>query len=149
MVTAQLTDREAPGASLPIAVEVAGFAVQPAGRSSVADTLFAVGPLRLATVPVTVKVSPPRAGLAALPLKPSISTSLGWTGGPQVLRFQPEALAIFTGTPPRTVPRLVSDTFSRPLPDPPALVTARASVFCPSGLSTPLGITNVCWGPTS
>src|SRR5207248_2031074 len=53
-----------------------------------------------------------------------------------------------SGTPPRTVPRLVKATVSRPLPGPPSLVTAIANVFGPSGFSTPFGTTNVCWGPT-
>ena len=66
-MTLQLTVCDAPRASVPMVVGLGGVAVHPAGRVSAALTPWAVGPLRLATVPVTVNVSPPRAGLAAVP----------------------------------------------------------------------------------
>src|SRR5947209_2280279 len=120
MVTVQLIARVAPGVSVPIVCGPEGVAVHPAGRSSVAATFWAKGPLRLATVPDTVKLSPPRAGLAALPCRPSIATSLGTAGEPHVPGFQLGARLMRAGTPPRTVPRLVSETFSSPLPAPPS-----------------------------
>ena len=111
-------------------------------------TFFAVAPARFAIDPVTVKLLPPRAGDGASLVNPSIATSLGTAGLPQIFEVQDGALFMVIGTPPRTVPMLVSETCSSPLPGPPLLVTAIASVLRPSGFSTPLGITKVCCGPT-
>src|SRR5262249_29929516 len=123
-------------------------ATQPTGVSNVDVTLVAASVLRLVSVPVTWMASPGRTGLPASLVSASTVTLPGTVGGPYTAWLHDGAASSVTGTPPRTVPRLVSDTFSSPFPVPPLLVTAIASVLVPFGSRIPFGTTNVCCGPT-
>src|SRR5262245_41380657 len=109
------------------------------GHVKVSRHVGGVRPESLLIVPVTSNVSPGRNGFAAVPDRPSIATWLGTCGVPQSAAFQDGAWSRDTGTPPRTVPKSVSWTFSSPLPGPPSLVTAIASVLWPFGSKTPFG----------